>query len=264
MHNPNRSEEYLKKNKPTKVIPIINTCFAFVFLVGSIYCKLRFTDDFNTTLFIVFNILCILFPLASWYNSYFGKKINTRRINNYDHETKEIVSYLNRLKAYQGIDLNKDKKLKATFVLTDEIIDKQPTYDIEHCSLGLPKENPIIVTFGVGFAGIELKAYSKEIIGLCGTLPRSVWRRRRLKAPISKKGKVILEAVGFEFREKQVIQALKTQETYYDNKTGWVAVGELKTTPLNHTIEIMKDVYLVIRNEEIVSVWYKLESGLAI
>lgn len=264
MNNQKQKEEFIKKNQPTKIIPIINSCFSAIFLAGSIYCKIRFNDIYKTGYFIAFNILVVLFALASWYNSYFGKKANLRRIENYDHETKEILSYIKRLDKYRGIILNKDCKLVAKIEYTDEIIDKQPHYDLEHCSLGLPKENPIIITFGVGFAGIELKSFNKEIIGLCGVLPRSVWRKRRLKVPTPKKGKVHLEPVGFEYQEKMVIQALKTMETYYDNKTGWVVIGEYKDTPLNKTIEIMTDTYLVIRNEELIAVWIKIEKGLAI
>ena len=57
---------------------------------------------------------------------------------------------------------------------------------------------------------------------------------------------------------------MKNMETYYDNKTGWIAIGEYKDTPLNHTIEIMHDTYLVIRNNEIVALWFKIDAGLAI
>ena len=57
---------------------------------------------------------------------------------------------------------------------------------------------------------------------------------------------------------------MKNMETYYDNKTGWIAIGEYKDTPLNHTIEIMHDTYIVIRNNEIVAIWFKIDAGLAI
>ena len=61
-----------------------------------------------------------------------------------------------------------------------------------------------------------------------------------------------------------VIQALKNQDSYYDNKSGWMVIGEKKGTIIDEVIEIMHDVYLVIRNEEMVALWIKLESGLAI
>lgn len=262
--NEKRTEENLKKNQPTKVLPIMNTVFAGIILAGSIYCKIAFSEQFSTVYFVLFNILVILYPIASWYNSYFSKKSNIKKIKNYDHETKEIVAYIKRLNSYSGVELNKDKKIKVTYELTTDIIDKTPKYDLEHCSLGLAKDDAIIITFGVTFSGLELKAYDKKVVGLCGVLPRSIWYKKRLNPPIAKKGEIKLHAVGFDFKEKQVIQALKNQETYYDNKTGWLVTGERKSTALDEVIEIMNDVYVVIRNEEIVSVWIKLGSSLAI
>lgn len=262
--NEKKTLENLKKNQPTKVLPIMNTVFACIMLAGSIYCKIAFSEQFSTVYFILFNVLVILYPIASWYNSYFSKKSNIKKIKNYDHETKEIVAYIKRLNSYSGIELSLDKKLKVTYELTNEIIDKTPIYDLEHCSLGLAKEDAIIITFGVTFAGLELKGYDKKVIGLCGVLPRSIWYKKRLTPPIAKKGIINIKTIGFEFKEKQIIQAMKNQETYYDNKTGWLVTGERKTTLLDEAIEIMNNVYVVIRNEEIVSFWIKLEPNLAI
>ena len=259
-----RTLNNLKKNKPNKIIPIINTVFACIFLAGSIYAKIAFNNQYPLGYFIAFNILVILFPITSWYNSYFSKKQNIKKINNYDHETKEIVSYIKRLQSYKGIELNRECKLKLTYELTDEIIQKAPIYDSEHCSLGLFQPNAIVITFGVSFAGLELKPYNKEIVGLCGVLPRSVWYKRHLKVPTAKKGKIKIEAEGFELKEKMVIQALKNQDTYYDNKTGWTVIGERKKTPLDEVIEIMNDVYIVMRSGEFISIWMKLAPSLAI
>lgn len=262
--NERTKEETIRKNQPTKVLPIMNTIFAAIMLAGSIYCKIAFSEQFTTGYFILFMVLVILYPVASWYNSYFSKINNLKKIKNYDHETKEIVSYIKRLNNYSGIELNSNNKIKVKYELTNDIINKNPEYDIEHCSFGLAKDDAIIITFGVTFAGLELKGYSKEIVGLCGVMPRSIWYKRHLKVPFAKKGKIKFEAVGFNFKEKQVIQALKTQETYYDNKTGWLLTGEKKSTILDEVIEIMNDVYVVIRNEEIISIWIKLEPNLAI
>lgn len=255
--------ENLRKNKPTIVIPIMNTVFAVLFLGLGIYCKIKL-EDFSTIYFIIFVVLVILFPIASWYNSYFSKKQNTKKILNYEYETKEIVAYIKRLNTYKGLELNKDKKLKVRYELTDEIVEKTPHYDTEHCSVGLAKPDAIILTVGVSFAGLEFKGYNKEFVGLCGVLPRSIWYKRKLTPPLAKKGKIFISSEGFELEEKLVIQALKTQDSYYDNKTGWTLIGERKSTPLDEVIEIMTDVYVVIRNEELVSLWIKLESNLAI
>ena len=88
--------------------------------------------------------------------------------------------------------------------------------------------------------------------------------QKTLKSPNCKRGKIKLEPIGFEFNEKMVVQALKNQDTYYDNKTGWTLIGERKATPLDEVIEIMTDVYVVIRDQELVSLWMKIEPSLAI
>ncbi len=259
-----RMKNNLKKNKPTIVLPIINTVFSVIFLAGNIYCKIAFGKEYGLGFFIAFTVLVILFPITSWYSSYFSKKQNIKRIYNYEHESNEIVAYIKRLKSYKGIELNKNYKLIAHYQLTDQIVDKHPHYDSEHCSLGIASSDSVIITFGVSFAGIELKAYDKSFTGLCGVLPRSVWYKKHLKAPVAKKGVVTFSAEGFELSERMVIQALKNQDSYYDNKSGWMVIGEKKGTIIDEVVEIMHDVYLVIRNEEMVALWIKLESGLAI
>lgn len=259
-----RTLNNLKKNKPNIVMPIINTVFAVIILAGSIYCKIAFSEQYNWFYFITFNILVILFPIASWFNSYFLKKQNLKKIHNYDHESKEIVSYIKRFQSYKGIEINHNHKLKVTFQLTDDIIDKTPHYDKEHCSLGLASKDAIVITLGVSFAGIELKPYNQSFASLCGVLPRSVWYKKKLVPPKAQKGMVFFATEGFEMTERMVIQALKNQDTYYDNKTGWTVIGERKPTPLDDIIEVMNDVYVVIRNEELVALWFKIEPALAI
>lgn len=264
MNNKRYTEENLKKNKPNKVTPIIYSIFATIITVGGIVLKIRNGKEFKTIYFILFLILMILFVIAAWYNNYFSKIQNTKKIKNYDKETKEIVSYIKRCEHYTGVELNREHKLKFTFEYTDEIIDKKPEYIEERYSFGLAKENAIILTVGVSFAGLEFKGYNHELVGLCGVMPKSVWYKRHLKVPKSKKGKIQIEAVGFTLTEKMIIQALKNQDIYYDNKSGWLVVGERKSTPIDDAIEVMHDVILVIRNEELVSLWIKMGSHYAL
>ena len=64
--------------------------------------------------------------------------------------------------------------------------------------------------------------------------------------------------------EKMIIQALKNQDIYYDNKSGWLAVGERKITPIDDVIEVMHDVIVVIRNDELISLWIKIKNNCAL
>lgn len=264
MNHQKYTEENLKKNVPNKVTPIIYTIFAVIITIGGIVLKIRNSAEFKTLYFILFLILMILFVIATWYTNYFSKIQNTKKIKNYDKETKEIVSYIKRLEHYTGIELNREHKLKFTFEYTDEIIDKNPEYIEEHYSFGLAKENAIIFTVGVSFAGLEFKGYNHELVGLCGVMPKSIWYKKHLKVPKSKKGKIYIEAVGFHLTEKMIIQALKNQDIYYDNKSGWLTVGERKITPIDDAIEVMHDVIVVIRNDELISLWIKIKNNCAL
>ena len=42
-----RTLNNLKKNKPSIVLPIINTVFSVIFLAGSIYCKIAFKEQYD-------------------------------------------------------------------------------------------------------------------------------------------------------------------------------------------------------------------------
>lgn len=258
------TEENLRKNKPNKVTPIIYTIFGVIITIGGIALKIKNGKEFNNIYFILFLILMGLFIFASWYTNYISKIQNTKRIKNYDHETKEIVSYVKRCQHYTGVELNRNYKLNFTFELTDEIINKVPEYNEEHYSFGLANESSIIFTVGVSFAGLEFKGYNHELIGLCGIMPKSVWYKKHLKVPTSQKGKIHIEPINFELKEKMIIQALKNQDIYYDNKSGWLVVGERKSTVIDDNIEVMNDVICVIRNEELVALWIKIGKGRAI
>ena len=61
------------KNKPNIVAPIINTVISGLAIIGVIVLKCL-SSDFSWPLFICFLVVLLLFPVASWYNSYFAKK----------------------------------------------------------------------------------------------------------------------------------------------------------------------------------------------
>ncbi len=258
------TEENLRKNKPNKITPIIYSIFGLIITGGGIYLKITNKNEFPTLYFILFLILMVLFIVATWYTNYFSKIQNTKKIKNYDKETKEIVNYIKRLQNYTGLELNRNYKIKFTFEYTDNIIEKKPEYNEDRYSFGLANDNAIIITMGVSFAGLEFKGYNREFVGLCGVMPKSIWYKKHLKAPIAKKGKIYIESINFELKEKMVIQALKNQDISYDNKTGWLVVGERKKTPIDDAIEIMNGVITVIRNDELVSLWINIGKGYAI
>ena len=99
---------------------------------------------------------------------------------------------------------------------------------------------------------------------VAGVMPRSIWYNKKLKTPIATPAKVYVDFNGFELKEKMVIHALKRADSYYDNKTGWLVVGERKTTIIDDAYEISKDVIIVLRDQELMSVWIKIQPGLMV
>lgn len=264
MNNSNYTKENLKKNKPTIIIPIMNTIFAIILLALCIRLKVVNKEAFKLVYFIGALILIVIYPVGSWYTSYFSKKNNTKRIKNYEKETNEIVSYIKRLKNYRSVEINRDKKLNVYINYGNNNITKSVEYDDEHFSFGLPKEDSVILTLGVSFAGLEFKGYNKEFMGLCGVMPKSIWFMKHLKAPIAKKGTIRLEAINFQLTDRLIIQALKNQDTFYDKKSGWLVIGERKSTALDENVELMDKVILVVRNNEIVALWIYVGPNCAI
>lgn len=54
------------------------------------------------------------------------------------------------------------------------------------------------------------------------------------------------------------------EDFYYDQKSGWLMVGERKQTPLDDAYQIAENVIIVLREKEIVSLWVKIEEGIKI
>ena len=254
-----------RKNKPSVVFPIINTALAIILITFVIVLFVLSRGTFGIGLFIFCLIILVMFPIASWLNSYVLKKINLRKINNYEKETEMLIKYVRRYESYRAYELEKD--IKATFEVTptDKINEVAPTFNTETCNFGTPQNINNLMTFGVSFAGVEINRESKCIIGVAGMLPRSVWYPKHLKVPTYKKAKIKVDFTGKPVDHKVVIHALKRSDIYYDNKTGWLCAGERKTTILDEAYEVSKDVIVVIRDEvELLSIWIKLQPGLLV
>ena len=53
-------------------------------------------------------------------------------------------------------------------------------------------------------------------------------------------------------------------DTFYDKKSGWLVIGERKSTALDENVELMDKVILVVRNNEIVALWINVGPNCAI
>ena len=82
-----------KKNKPNIVAPIINTVISGCAIIAAIIIKIL-SSEFSWGLFVCFMIVLLLFPVASWYNSYFAKKQKTKMLGSFEKETELIVEFM--------------------------------------------------------------------------------------------------------------------------------------------------------------------------
>lgn len=255
-------EDDKRKNKPNIIFPIINTIIAVGVLIVVIILFATSHGEFPVSLFIFTIVLLILYPLGSWLNSFVLKKMNLRKINNYEKETEILIKYVRRYESYRAYDYPNDVKLHFSVELTDNISNVQTKYYVDSCNFGTPENSSILLTLGVSFAGIEVSRETGEMKRIAGVLPRSIWYNKHLKVPTSKKAKIKVDITGINPNQKMVIHTLKRADTYYDNKTGWIAVGERKITVIDDAYEISKDVIVVLRDQELMSVWIKVEPGL--
>lgn len=257
-----RIEEDKRKNKPNIVFPIISTGFAFIVLIIIIVLFATSNGQFPTGLFIFVIVILILYPLSSWLNSYVLKKMNLRKIDNYEKETEMLIKYVRRYESYRAYDYPKDVKITFSTDENQAINTAEPKYYVDSCNFGTPDNSCVLLTLGVSFAGIEVNKTTGYIERIAGVLPRSIWYRKKLKVPTAKTAKMKVDFNGFNINQKLVIHALKRADTYYDNKTGWLVFGERKTTVIDDAYEVSKNVIVVLRDQELMSVWVKIEPGL--
>ena len=196
-------EKDKKKNKPNIVAPIINTVISFVAIVAVIILKIL-TNEFSWGLFVCFMIVLVLFPVASWYNSYFSKKQKTKMLGSFEKETELIVEFMQYRKHYKAFEEGEKIKVFVDFEKSDEV--GKFTYNKEKSSLGFPDHANALISIGIGFAGIEIDPDEKQVIGVKGLLPRSIWLKKRLKTPNAFKGILRVRTEGVDIRNKTYIQ----------------------------------------------------------
>ena len=245
-------EKDKRKNKPNIVPPIINTVISGVAIAAVIVLKVL-TSEFSWGLFVCFMVVLVLFPIASWYNSYFSKKQKTKMLGSFEKETELIVEFMQYRKHYKAFEESEKIKVKAVFEHCDSV--EKFVYNVEKSSLGFPDHSNALISIGIGFAGLEVNPENKVVTGVKGLLPRSIWLKKKLKTPKSSKGVITIQAEGVDIRNKTYIQVCKQEDTYYDAKTGWICIGERKIYDFDDCIEFLNGAILVIRDSKIVSLW---------
>ncbi len=255
-------KEDLKKNRPNKLPPIINTVISGIFVIIVIVIKC-ISNDLTWGLFIGFMIVLVLFPCASWYNSYFSKKQKTKMLYSYEKETELIVEFLQHRKSFKTFEESDKIKITVKHADTDTI--PKFNYNQDKSSLGFPNSNYALITVGIGFAGLEIDPETKEVIGLKGLLPRSIWLKKNIKTPQTiTKAKIKVITEGVEIRNKTFIQINKQSDTYYNAKTGWICIGETKHYSFDEVYEVVENAYIVVRDEKVVSMWLYVGPNLSL
>lgn len=254
-------EKDKKKNKPNIVAPIINTVISGVAIVAVIILKVL-TSEFSWGLFVCFMVVLVLFPVASWYNSYFSKKQKTKMLGSFEKETELIVDFMQHRKHYKAFEESDKIKVFVDFKKCDEV--NKFVYNVEKSSLGFPDPANALVSIGIGFAGVEIDSENKNVIGVKGLLPRSIWLKKKLKTPNSFKGKLTIRTEGVDVRNKTYIQINKQDDTYYDDKSGWICIGERKVYDFDDCVEFLEGAIIVLRDNKVISLWLRVGADLAL
>lgn len=253
-------KEDLKKNRPNKLPPIINTIISASAIIVVIILKIV-SKTLSWPLFIGFIIVLTLFPIASWYNSYFSKKQKTKMLYNYEKETERILEFMQHKKHYKAFEESDKIKVNVAFSQNDDL--PTYTYNKEISSLGFLNHDYALLTIGIGFAGVEVDPNSKQIVNMAGLLPRSIWLKKKIKTPTPTiKANVYVETQGVDIRSKTYLQINKQDDTYYNPKTGWLCIGYYKTYSIDDVVEFMENSYLVIRDNKIISMWIYVGENL--
>lgn len=262
MYNSNDTEDLMNRNKPKILFPILSSILSVILIGVATYVWI--VGQMKWYYALICYVIFIMFALASWYNSYFSKKVNQKKIKNYQEETNIIVNYSKRYKEYTAIKITNNEHIYVTPEINETFYHQKAVYDEKKYSFGSHLEDKILISFGVSFAGLEVDPKKNKLIDVIGVVPKSIWIKKKLVAPIAKEANLYVNYEGFEPNTKVVIQYLKRDDFYYDKKTGWLMVGERKKTPLDEAYKIMDNVIVVIRDKEIVSLWIEIEKNICI
>lgn len=239
-------EYSLKHNTPKMLFPIINTIISVALFVALI---VFFVNKEINLGFLIFGIIVvILFPISSWYSSYFSKKKTTQKLNDFKKETESLVKYASTFKGYTMIE---NENLKYT--ITEEgYLDKKAEFNQSTCLINSGKINGTLISYGVSFVGLDINPKTKTVTNVTGMLPTSIWFDKKLNVPTAINGSVTIQ--NNELKNYMVIQELTKANTYYDKRTGWVCIGN-KNPKNTKNIKIMDNVIISIQNGEITSFW---------
>ncbi len=255
-------EETYEKHKPKLLFPIFNTVLGIGLSVVLVW--LTIYQDLKISVLILAIFLIVLFIASSWYSSYFSKKQVRKEIYNLQEETEILINAIREQKRKKIYEIDDSKKLKFSYMETPEKKLDKVTFDLKKRVFDKDISGYVEINLGVTCAGLLVNPNTKQVEGIGGMAPCSVWLKRKLKAPEAIKGQIYMDAPSYKLTDKTVFKCMRHQDTFYDKKTGWLCFGNKKTELIDDVIEIMDKVYVVLREEELVALWINVGANLEI
>ncbi len=262
----NKGQKYLEetynKHKPRLFFPIFNTVLGLGLAGALVY--LTIVQDLKLIMAVVAISLIILFIASSWYNSYFSKKKMRSEIYNLQEETEILIEAIRNQKKKNVVEIDDVKKLKFRYEEDNSLKLQTVKFDLKKRTFDKEEDEYTKVDLCVTCSGLLVNTENGLVEGIGGVCPCSIWLKKSLKAPKAIKGRVYLDTPGYKLSNKTILKYLRHEDMFYDKKTGWLCYGPRKLEVIDEAIEIMQDVYVVLRDEELISLWVKLESNLEI
>lgn len=254
----------LKKNKPRLLFPILNTVFAVAIAVFLTVVAIKQKQP--VWVYFVIFLFLVIYPLSSWYNSYFSKKYARKKIYNVQEEAEQMLQYSKHLIHRTKYQLTKESRLAFFVNFTDTINEQKVSFNNktkEFEPLSIEKNKKLaLLTIGLSFAGAAIDPTSKEVKGIMGMVPCSIWVKKKLSPPLAEPGTVLVDFGDFAVEGEVIFQYRKKEDIYYDSKSGWLCFGSRKLTKLDEAVKIADEVILVVRNNDLVSIWVKIKENM--
>lgn len=250
-------EKDFKKHKPRLFTPIINTILGIAFIVLMI--RVTIYNEIHPLYLVLVIFLMLIFIGGSWYISFFFKKKNRDLTKDFEEETKLLFEAVYELKKGTYIEPRKPVKFEIEDEYSNIPVIK---YDLKKREFLPKKDYDIFINLGTTCAGLLIDFNTLEVIGFQGMSPYSIWMKKKVVLPESVTGKIKLNMDGFNKVSKLTLKIMNQADTYYDSKTGYLAIGDMKKTSLDDNIQVGESIYISLYDNEIKCIYIKLEPKL--
>ncbi len=256
------AEKALERNKPRLFFPILNTVFAGIFL--GIYIYLLIVTELRWWSVFIIVPMIGFFLLSTWYINYFSKKKKSKQIYNFQEETELLVKYVKVIKNYRCYDVEPNVHFRFTKVGDEYMSDNIPEFDYKTREFITNFENIAQIHIGVNSAGLAVDVPTKNILGVYGMSPCSIWLKRKLKVPTAVKAKLNVDFIKYKVEKNTLFKYMRHEDTFYDQKTGWLCFGKRKSNALCTAYEIAPNTIVVLYGDDLYAVYVKIAPNLSI